>query len=68
MDSVLYPFADEHIIIDGGSDDGTPELLKEYQSRYVEQGIGFKWEPEKDNGIYHAMNKGVNMDQGDPNS
>ena len=67
MDSVLcQTFTDvEHIVVDGGSDDGTPELLKEYQSRYVELGIGFKWVSEKDNGIYHAMNKGVKMAQGE---
>lgn len=67
MDSVLcQAFTNfEHIIVDGGSDDGTSELLNEYQSRYIELGIGLKWVSEKDNGIYHAMNKGVNMAQGE---
>ena len=67
MDSVLcQTFTNfEHIIVDGGSDDGTSELLNEYQSRYIELGIGLKWVSEKDNGIYHAMNKGVNMAQGE---
>lgn len=67
MDSVLcQAFTNfEHIIVDGGSDDGTSELLNEYRSRYVELGIGFKWVSEKDNGIYHAMNKGVNMAHGE---
>ena len=41
----------EHIIIDGGSKDGTVELLKEYPHLI--------WVSEKDEGHYHAMNKGI---------
>jgi glycosyltransferase involved in cell wall biosynthesis len=45
-----YPCC-EHIIIDGGSKDGTIELLKEYPHLI--------WVSEKDEGHYHAMNKGL---------
>jgi len=41
----------EHIVIDGGSKDGTVELLKEYPHLI--------WVSEKDEGHYHAMNKGI---------
>jgi glycosyltransferase involved in cell wall biosynthesis len=41
----------EHIVIDGGSKDGTVELLKEYPH--------LLWVSEKDEGHYHAMNKGI---------
>ena len=41
----------EHIVIDGGSKDGTIELLKEYPHLI--------WVSEKDEGHYHAMNKGI---------
>ena len=41
----------EHIIMDGGSKDGTVELLKEYPHLI--------WVSEKDEGHYHAMNKGI---------
>jgi glycosyltransferase involved in cell wall biosynthesis len=42
----------EHIIIDGGSTDGTVDLLEKYSNklRY--------WISEPDHGIYDAMNKG----------
>lgn len=43
----------EFIVIDGGSTDGSAELLDEYSS-IISYGIS-----EKDNGIYNAMNKGV---------
>lgn len=43
----------EFIVIDGGSDDGTTELLRQYGSA-----IDY-WVSEPDKGIYDAMNKGV---------
>lgn len=43
----------EFIVIDGGSKDGTKELLEQYDDK-----IDF-WCSEPDKGIYNAMNKGV---------
>lgn len=49
----------EYIIIDGGSTDGSVEVLREYGDR-----ISF-WISEADSGIYNAMNKGVTHAHGD---
>jgi len=43
----------ELIIIDGGSRDGTADIIKKY-----EDGIGY-WTSEPDEGIYDAMNKAL---------
>ena len=43
----------EFLIIDGGSKDGTVELLREWDTRLD------YWLSESDNGIYDAMNKGI---------
>lgn len=45
----------EHLIVDGGSSDGTIELLRDQGSQF------FRFISEKDEGIYHAMNKGAMM-------
>lgn len=47
----------EHIVMDGGSTDGTLEILKSYPH--------LKWVSEKDEGHYHAMNKGVALAAGE---
>lgn len=52
-----YPFK-EHIIIDGGSTDDTLNILKSY-------GDNVKWISEKDDGIADAMNKGINISNGE---
>jgi glycosyltransferase involved in cell wall biosynthesis len=47
----------EHIVIDGGSTDGTVDLLREYPH--------LQWVSERDKGHYHAMNKGIEQATGD---
>ena len=49
----------EYIIIDGGSKDGTLDIIKKYE------GLIDFWISEKDNGIYNAMNKGITLSKGD---
>jgi len=49
----------EHIIIDGGSSDGILEYIKSLEYNNV------KYISEKDNGIYDAMNKGINLVDGE---
>ena len=54
----------EHIIIDGGSSDGSVDVIKEYEQQLLHRTpytIHLKWSSEKDNGIYHAMNKGIEI-------
>jgi len=53
--SQTYPEI-EHIVIDGGSTDGTVDLLREMGAHYLSEG---------DAGIYHAMNKGVRLASGE---
>ena len=61
IDSVItQTFKDfEWIIIDGGSTDGSKELIEQY-SQYITY-----WVSEPDNGIYHAMNKGIQIAKGE---
>jgi len=49
----------EYIVIDGESTDGTLDVIKQNDS------IINKWISEKDKGIYDAMNKGINLANGD---
>jgi glycosyltransferase involved in cell wall biosynthesis len=47
----------EHIVVDGGSTDGTVAILERYPR--------LLWVSEKDEGHYHAMNKGIAQAAGD---
>lgn len=45
----------EHIVVDGGSTDGTVEILEKYSGTLA------YWVSEPDNGIYDAMNRGIDL-------
>jgi glycosyltransferase involved in cell wall biosynthesis len=49
----------EYIVVDGKSTDGTLQIINQYKSRIA------KLISEKDEGIYDAMNKGLNAATGD---
>lgn len=48
----------EYIVVDGGSGDGSLELIKHYAEKIA------KWVSEKDRGIYDAQNKGIAWSEG----
>lgn len=52
----------EHIIIDGGSTDGTLEIIEAYKKEQPER---VRYISEKDHGIYDAINKGIKLASGD---
>lgn len=49
----------EYIIIDGGSTDGTIDIINSNESKIS------KWISEPDKGLYDAMNKGIQMAKGE---
>lgn len=49
----------EFIVIDGNSNDGSKELIKDYQDK-----ISY-WVSEPDSGVYNAMNKGIRAANGE---
>lgn len=62
IESVLPHISDklEYIIIDGGSTDGTLEIIQHYATKHK-----IRYISEPDNGIYDAMNKGVRYSKGE---
>ena len=62
----------EHVIVDGGSSDGSVPIIKSYEESIVAKRLNQKtqypiitWISEKDTGIYNAMNKGIKKAQGE---
>lgn len=49
----------EWIVIDGGSTDGSKQLIEQYQQHFA------YWCSEPDGGVYNAMNKGIARAKGD---
>ena len=53
----------EQIIVDGGSTDGSVDVIRDYEEtiHHTPYTIHLIWLSEKDNGIYNAMNKGIEI-------
>lgn len=63
----------EHIVVDGGSKDGTAEFLQSFRPSpsptatptATSYTYTFRWLSERDRGLYDAINKGIQMATGD---
>jgi glycosyltransferase involved in cell wall biosynthesis len=52
----------EYIVMDGGSSDETPDILKKYKEKYQDK---LQWISERDTGQANAVNKGIAGSTGD---
>ena len=61
IESVIFQtFTDyEYIIIDGGSTDGSKQIIEQYADKIT------YWVSEPDSGIYNGMNKGIKVAKGE---
>jgi SAM-dependent methyltransferase len=50
----------EHIVVDGGSTDGTLDILRRHEGAYA-----MRWLSEPDRGMYDAVNKGMRLATGE---
>lgn len=56
----------EVVIVDGGSTDGTLDLVRQFEGRIKDcAGLSLRWVSEKDGGLYDAMNKAYRLSTGD---
>lgn len=54
----------EYIVCDGGSTDGTLEIVESYRKRFEQKGVRYIVHSENDGGIYFGMNIGVALSNG----
>ena len=61
----------EYIIVDGASTDNTVEIIRKYEKLIADNFYDgfhkeqFQWISEPDNGLYEAMNKGIDLAKGE---
>lgn len=67
LESVLAQDYDdfEYVIQDGDSTDDTPDVIAAYKEKFEAKNIPFRYNRERDGGIYDAMNKAVTFANGD---
>lgn len=49
----------KYIIMDGKSTDGTIDIIKKYEKKFITKEVKYEYVSQKDNGIYDAMNKSL---------